>query len=199
MADYPATPLFTSTSLQSMFPTLFSTTQSGKRNVRKFGAHKWVFTAAYNLLSREEFMPVFAFLMKQEGSYGSFTIIIPDLAVPQGSAGGVPLVNGGSQTGSNLVVDDATASQTGWLKAGDILTLLGDTKVYMVTDDCDSDGSGNVTIPIAPPLFKSPANDSAVTVNNCEMTVMQKGDIQKYGARSPLLYAFEVDFIEVIE
>ena len=84
---------------------------------------------------------------------------------PLGSTGGSPLVKGASQTGTSINIDAATASQTPWIKGGDIVTFAGLTLVYKITADANSDGSGNVTLPIVPAIFSgnSPADNAPVT------------------------------------
>lgn len=113
-----------------------------------------------------------------------------------GDYGGTPLVNGASQASTytatrdtnkqNLVTDGWTASKTGLLKKGDIITIAGvyavnpisrqstgNLKTFVVTADCDSDGSGNATLSITPPIITSgafqtvsgaPADNAAITV-----------------------------------
>jgi hypothetical protein len=86
---------------------------------------------------------------------------------PFGAGGGTPLVNGASQTGSNLVIDGAPFTTTAWLKAGDIIKVAGRNIVFDVTADVNTDGAGNATIPIFPSLLvgQSPANNAAVTIS----------------------------------
>lgn len=82
-----------------------------------------------------------------------------------GAGGGTPLVNGADQTGSTIVTD-GWPNSTMVLKAGDLITFAGVTLVYDVTADGTSDGSGNLTISINPPIFSggSPANNAAITI-----------------------------------
>ena len=84
-----------------------------------------------------------------------------------GAGGGTPLVNGASQTGSNLVIDGASPSITNWLRQGDIIQVAGGQVVFDVAGDVNTNGSGQATIPISPPIFvgHSPANDAAVTID----------------------------------
>lgn len=107
-----------------------------------------------------------AFLVSLKGPIGTFLMGDPLGATARGSAGGTPLVNGGSQTGSELTVDGATVSQTGWLKTGDWIQLGSgtSTSLHKVLADADSDVSGNVTLDIWPDLRSSPADNAAVTV-----------------------------------
>lgn len=82
---------------------------------------------------------------------------------------GSPQVNGGSQTGSSLTIDGATANVTGWLKAGDYFEVNGELK--MLTADVNTNGSGQATLTFKPALRESPADNTAITVLNpaCEM------------------------------
>lgn len=110
------------------------------------------------------------FLMSLKGRIGTFLMGDPAGATPRGSAGGTPLVNGASQTGSSLNIDGATASQTGWLKRGDYIQLgSGSTAtLHKVMTDADSNGSGQVSLDIWPDLRSSPADNAAVTVTNAK-------------------------------
>ena len=109
-----------------------------------------------------------SWLLSLRGKVGTF--LLGDIvgATARGSAGGTPLVNGGSQTGGSLVLDGATASQTGWLKAGDYIQLgSGATAtLHKVLQDANSDGSGNVTLDLWPYIRSAPADNSTVVVSN---------------------------------
>lgn len=103
-----------------------------------------------------------------------------------GALGGTPVVNGASQTGSSLVTNGWTASVTGLLNVGDVITIAGVYAVnpltrqttgvlrnFVVTAAVNSDGSGNATIPIYPAITisgalqtvtASPASSAAITI-----------------------------------
>lgn len=87
--------------------------------------------------------------------------------VRKGAGGGTPLVNGASQSGSNLIVDGASNSITNWLRQGDLIQVAGGAVVFDVTADVSTNGSGQATIPISPPIFtgQSPADNAAVTID----------------------------------
>ena len=108
-----------------------------------------------------------------------------------GTYGGTPLVNNASQTGSSLVTDGWTATTT-ILRRGDVFTVTGVFAVnpqnyrsttqlqqFVVTSNCTADGSGNLTIPIYPPIItsggyqtvdSSPANNAPITVLGASAT-----------------------------
>lgn len=109
-----------------------------------------------------------AWLASLNGFQGTFTMGDPDGATAAGDATGTPLVNGADQTGSTLVIDGATVSTTDWLKAGDYFQLGSGSSatLHMVTQDADSDGSGNVTLEIFPAIRTAPADNAALTVSS---------------------------------
>ena len=102
-----------------------------------------------------------------------------------GALGGVPVVNGASQSGSTLVTDGWTAS-TGAVEQGDIIDAAGaegvnpmskdatgNRRQYTVTADATANGSGQMTISISPSIVLSgayqnvsaaPTNDGAIRI-----------------------------------
>ena len=71
---------------------------------------------------------------------------------------GTVLVDGGSQTGTSLVVDGLTAAP----QAGDVFKIAGVDLVYTVTSDATV-SSGGATLSINPALDSSPADNAAIT------------------------------------
>lgn len=114
-----------------------------------------------------------------------------------GPLGGVPLVNGASQTGSSLITDAWTSAVANRLNKGDVFTIAGVFAVnpqsyqsttqlqqFVVTANTASDGSGNATIPIYPPIIVTgayqtvdslPADNAALTVFGAANTVTPQG------------------------
>lgn len=146
-----------------------------------------------------------AFEEAKIGRYASFdnmeTVHVPTHTV--GALGGTPVVNGGTQNVTyeasmdtrkqDLVTDGWSNSVTDVLKEGDVFTIAGVKAVnpiskestgrlqdFVVRADVDSDGSGNSTISISPPIITSgayqtvaidggltaPADDAAITVKS---------------------------------
>jgi hypothetical protein len=117
----------------------------------------------------------------------------------KGTATGTPLVNGAAQNvtyasltsgssfwQSSLITDGWTNSLTPALKAGDVFTIAsvfavnpinktstGQLQEFTVISDANSDGAGNSTITVSPPIISSgvfqtvsaaPADNAAITV-----------------------------------
>ena len=113
-----------------------------------------------------------------------------------GTYGGTPLVNGASQTGSSLITDGWTATTT-ILNRGDVFTAADVYAVnpqnyrsttqlqqFVVTQATTTDGSGNSTIAIYPPIITSgayqtvtasPANNAAITVVGASGAITPQG------------------------
>jgi hypothetical protein len=79
---------------------------------------------------------------------------------------GAPLVNGANQTGSSLVTDGWTPSLGAALRYGDIIKVAGLKQVFDVSGDVATNGAGQATIPINPPIWVggSPADNAVITV-----------------------------------
>ena len=95
-----------------------------------------------------------------------FTIVHPQRQKLFGAGGGTPLVNGANQTGASLATD-GWPNTTTVLKAGDIINVGGLNPVVQVTADATTNGSGQVTLSIEPPIpvDSSPADNAAITTN----------------------------------
>ena len=143
---------------------------TGQQQVYKHQGQWWEAEVSLPPMKRADAEQVVAFLLKMNGQYATFLLGDKPATSTRGIGTGTPLVNGASQTGSELVTDGWTTSTTGILKAGDWIQLGSGstTRLYKVLDDVNSDGSGNATINIFPDLRSSPADDAAITVSNTQ-------------------------------
>jgi len=199
--SYPMTIGFASMKFSSYQPTLISVGHSLSRQVRsRGGAQRWAIEATYPPnLSRAELAPIIAFALAQRGQYESFTLIPPALwSTARGIATGTPKVDGASQTGRTVNTKGWSISITGILLAGDFIKFNGHSKVYMVTADANSDGSGDAAISIEPALLSSPADDEAIVVTSVPFTVAFASDIQEFNIKPAYLHEFKVSFVEVV-
>ncbi len=191
----PTSPAFSSLQVSSVQPTFVTNAISGRRQSRQIAGQRWALSAKFPPMTRAEFAPIFAFIVKQRGAFETFTVQPPTLKDAQGSGAGTPLVNGASQTGRSVVTDGWSAGAT-VLKAGDFLKFAGHSKIYMLTADATSDGGGNVTLAIEPGLIESPAENEAITTSGVAFTVALKGEVQEFALGTSGLYAYELDMEE---
>ena len=138
---------------------------TGASQVQEHQGQWWEADVVLRTMERADAEPWIAFLGKLKGRKGTFLFGDPNGKTARGLAGGTPLVNGASQTGSSLITD-------GWdinvnaLKAGDYIGLgTGLTSaLHKILADGAADGSGNATFDIWPDLKTSPADDETIVI-----------------------------------
>lgn len=140
------------------------------------GGARWTWTFSLPAMRREKAAMWKAFLDQLEGQANTFNAFDPDCIYPRGVATGTPLVKGGSQTGSSLAIDGCTANVTGWLKAGDYFACNGELK--RLTQDANTNGSGETTLYFKPAMRTSPPDNAAITVQKATCTMILSDDMQ---------------------
>ena len=197
MSALPTIETPSSATLSAIQPTRVSVSHSLKRQARSSNAHRWTLKFGYALMPRAHIMQFYSFLLNLRGQADTFTTILPGHTTPQGSWAGTPVVAGASQTGAAVNLSGFTASQTGIVKAGDLLQFAGHTKVYMATADASSSGTGTATVSIRPALMQGPANGEAVASSNVAFTVALASDSMDTSIQAGPLYALNIDMVEV--
>lgn len=173
----PASPGFTAcefgleTNTQTFSSPLTKTVQRVK-----LGGDRWVATFTLPKMIRAQAAPWQAFFLLCQGSANAFYGFDPDCKYPRGSWPGTPLVKGGSQTGSTLVIDGLTANAKGIGLAGDYFNVNGE--LHQLTAPADSNGSGEATLQFQPPLRTSPPDNAPVTVQTAACTMVLADDQQ---------------------
>jgi hypothetical protein len=132
-----------------------------------FPGQRWAADVTLPPMRREQAAQWVSFLVSLRGSFGDFLLGNPMACVARGVGGGSPVVSGASQTGSDLNITGATASTTGWLKAGDYIQLgaSGTARLHQVLQDANTDGSGATTLTLWPHV-QSPVDSSVVIYVN---------------------------------
>jgi hypothetical protein len=174
-------------------------TLSGKRSVKQFAAQYFSFSVQLPPMNQSDFQAFYAFLMKQKGSFESFTFEYPLDNLGADKAETDILVNGALSIGSTTIaMDGFNASTTGVLKAGDLIKFANDTKIYMVTADADSNASGQADISIEPPLQNAVVDDEVVTVNKPSFKVSLTQDDLLYSTDASGFFTLSFDVREVL-
>jgi hypothetical protein len=191
---FPISPAPRSVRVRSITPTLVSVSHSLKRQARSVGAQRWALTLAFAPMRRDDFAPVWAFLVAQRGQFGTFTYALPGHE-RRGTWAGTPLVKGASQTGRSVLTDGFSVGAT--VKAGDFVKFSGHSKIYLVTADATADGSGNLTLAIEPALVTSPADNDPILSSGFSFTVALASDAQEYDLAPGLIYGnLEIELVE---
>lgn len=115
----------------------------------------------------------------------------------RGALTGAPLVNGGAQSGLTLITDGWTHGVTKIGAAGDFIQLATN-QLIRLTQDVNSDGSGNATLHFEPALRNAPADNSALTVADPRALFKLNTNPESILQQPGRLAALSLDFIEDI-
>ena len=140
-----------------------------------------------------------SFLMKLRGRRGTFKAGDQDRKTIQGATVGTVLVNGAGQTGNSINVDGVGATVTGAFKAGDYITIQD--RLYMVTDDANSNGSGEATLYIEPALrsgILAIADDATVLYSNTTAIMRLDSNEQNWDTDHISKYGISFSFSEAL-
>jgi len=196
---FPSTPTTRDVVISSQQNTIVSTTSSGRRQARQIDGQRFKLTLRFPVMTRAEFAPIIAFIMKQRSQLESFTYTPATMEDTLGSASTTISTNGAVSAGATTAsVDGMTVSTNGILKAGDFFRFTGQTKVYMAVSDLNSNASGAGTLTFEPPLRTTVSDNTVIIYNNVDFTVGLTSDIQEFNIGTSLYYQYEVDLIEVL-
>ena len=185
----PTSPVARNASVSSEQNTIVSVTTSGRVQARQIDGQKFRISLAYPPMTRTEFAPIKAFLMKQRSRLNTFTVIPPTISNAQGTASGTP--TGTASAGDTSITLGGTG--TGTLKAGDYIKFANHNKVYMVVEDQSDISTGTLTI--EPPLRSSISGEN-ITYDNVPFTVRQTNDVQEFSIGTTNLFQYELDVLE---
>lgn len=169
--DLPAAPGFVRSSfgLEAHTQTFTSPLTRNTQRVVLAGA-RWVATYTLPRMHRRQAAAWQAFLLQCEGMANTFHAYDPDATTPRGAWTGTPLVTGAGQTGSTLTIDGCAPTVAGWGRAGDYFSWAGG-ELKMLTQDANTNGSGQTTLAFKPAIRTGPADNAALlfTKPTCAM------------------------------
>ena len=138
-----AGPGFASIKLDSIQPTAVSVTNSGRVTSRSIVGHRWKIDITYNPMTRDQFEPVFNFLMEKRGRLKPFEVVLPQYSAPRTAlnvASGTQLTVDGAITAGVpfFKADNHGHATTGGMRPGDYFTFNDSNnsnhkKAYRVT------------------------------------------------------------------
>jgi len=196
---FPSSPAPRDVAISSNQNTIVTTTASGRRQARQIDGQRFRLRIRFPVMTRAEFAPINAFIMKQRSQMESFQYVPPTIDDSLGVASGVISVNGAVSAGATSCSIDGMANSTsGVFKAGDYFRFTGQNKVYMVVADVNSNGSGAGTLTFEPPLRANVADNAVLIYSNVDFTVGLTGDIQEFTIGTENYFQYEVDLIEVL-
>lgn len=197
------TPNIVQWSLVANTQTLMSPFDGTTQTIANPGA-RWRGSLTFRNLPMGDWRALSAFVASLGGRAGRFTYGPPR---PQRRAAatisGTVRVNGAGQTGTTLAIDGLPNSVVVF-EIGDWISFPNSAsrpQLHQITAQATSNGSGQVTLSIAPPLRGSPADDAVITHNNPVGVFMLESDdtgSQTHDAGTPLRADIQMDIIEAL-
>jgi len=177
MADFPRTKKPRRFTFPDVPAALISRGLTGSVQTRATGAIGRIWRETWGPLNAgdEDVQALLAFIQSsyhQGTIFDALNYLLPGSGMAaNGTGGGTPLVDGASQSGSSLATKGWTADVTDVVKSGDVFRVAGLSQLFTITADGDSDGSGDCTLTINPPIASgdSPANEAALTISGAKV------------------------------
>ena len=207
-------PGFASVKLDSIQPTAVSVTNSGRVTSRSIVGHRWKIDITYNPMTRDQFEPVFNFLMEKRGRLKPFEVVLPQYSAPRTpvnvDTGNNILVSGAITAGAPFFkADGHDHTDTEDLRPGDCFTFNDSNnsnhkKVYRITRTTTNvdyiagqqPAVGERYYYVTPSIEKAVADDVPLVTTNPTFRVMQNGDTVSYSLGTNNLYEFSLSLIE---
>ena len=213
-----AGPGFKSVKFSSNAPIQVSRTNSGRIITRSIAGHRWDIGIIYNPMTRDQFEPVFNFLLEKNGRLNPFFVQLPNQYTSRNSAFATYTASN-SPTNASALNQGAKfmfqaghhATQTTTPKPGDMFTITDTadslhTKAYRVTRvmtnaDYHSGLHSQPTttqriVYFTPPLQRSVTGSQTIDFYQPLFRVILKQDIQQYSLDTNNLYTFSLNLEE---
>jgi len=216
-ASGTAGPGFASIQFSSKSPTQVSRTNSGRVITRNVLAHNWEIQVRYNPMTRDEFEPVYSFLLNK-GRLNPFFMHLPNQHSTRVSAfntyvaSTTPTAGTALNQGAEFMLQAGhSTTQTTTPKPGDMFTITDSndslhTKAYRVTRVMNNADyhSGLHSQPttaqrivyFTPNLHRSVSSGAGIDYHQPLIRVMLKNDVQQYSLGTNNLYQFSLNLEE---
>jgi len=200
IGNFPSSPGFSAVNFKMNTTTKRTTAASGRIIRATNSTTLWSGTLAFPVMSLTEFRPIQGFIAQTDGGLNEFDIVIPTVSVSQSSYASVlsATVDGAHTAGDETINISSNVPNQSILKAGDIVRFANHTKVYMVTSDINSDGSGDAVLNIKPGLVEALVDTESITTTNVPFRMILSNDVQEFSYRTDNRIAYEIDIEETI-
>jgi hypothetical protein len=128
---------------------------------KEFPGARWYANLTFNGLGSDRYREFMAFLAKLRGRANRVALTDYGYTGARGALGGTPIVDGAGQyPGASLNVSGFPNSVTNVMRAGDYFQV--GTELKLITQDINSDGTGDATLVFEPPLRAAPTNGASI-------------------------------------
>lgn len=195
IGTWPATVGFRTVNFKALSQTKQTTSQSGRRVRISTAGTRFSATIQYPRMSLTNWKPIQAVATRLNGPLNSFDIVLPSVSENTSGAVGLTMTSSALGAGSNSIAVSTNLNNTTVFKAGDVVRFASHTKVYMLTADVTTDGTGNASLSITPNLIEA-TTAAAVTFDAVPFRMTLANDIQEYKYATDGTIAYEIDIIE---
>ena len=211
-------PGYASVTFSSEAPVQMSRTNSGRVITRAIAGHKWNIEIKYNPMTRDEFEPIYSFLLEKNGRLNPFFVQLPQNMSSRNSAfhthqGSNNLTTASTVTkGANYMVQAGhSTTETTQPQPGDMFVIQDSndslhTKAYRVTRVM-SNGTYNSAVHsqpttsqrivyFTPQIQRDVAQGAVCDYGGPLIRVIQKSDVQSYQLSTNNLFQFSLSLEE---
>ena len=204
-------PGFASVKFSSQQPVAYSRTNSGRVTTRAIAGQYWSIGITYNPMTRDQFEPIYNFLLEKRGRLKPFFVALPQHIDTRTTTSGTLSVQGTITSGDTNFLIDGMDSITGGLRPGDMFNFVdsGNSnhhKIYKIVRVADSNNklssdtalntSDERRLYVVPPVEKDVTDNSTLDYGSPLFRVVQKSDVQEYSLGTNNLYTFSLNLEE---
>jgi len=171
------------------------------QQVHRFTGCQWRTTVSLPPMKREQAVEWQAFFMQVQGQFGTFLMGDPDASSVRGTISNTIAVNGAHSVGAyDITIDGADTSESQLFKKGDYVQFNSGatSKLHMIIADVASDGSGNATLTIEPPLSAALDNNATITYSSPKAVMRMTDNELTWSANHISLYGVSFSCEEVL-
>ena len=214
-----AGPGFKSIKFSSSAPIQVSRSNSGRLITRGIAGHKWSINITYNPMTRDNFEPIYSFLLQRKGRLNPFYVQLPNQYTSRSSTFNTHLgsntiyVKTAHNAGVEVMLQDGHHASTYATQPqpGDMFTITDSedslhTKAYRVTRVTNYDdyltgsrpgqSNGERYVYFTPNLQRAVSDNSTVVYTNPKIRVILNKDVQEYSLGTNNLYTFSLSLDE---
>ena len=210
-----AGPGFASIAVTSNDKVMMNKTNTGRVITRKIATQQWKLEISYNPLTRDEFEPVYNFLLYY-GKLRPFFVRLPQHEAARNSGIDTTIyADGAIAAGAEAFVVDGfgTLTTSNRPRPGDMFTFNDSSdslhkKMYRVlrtetsgdasTYGSSDPGANNVRIYTYPNILRAVSNDTQLTFVDPKMRVIMDKDVVQYSLNTNNLYKFDLQLTEAL-
>ena len=211
-----AGPGYASVTFSSESPVQVSRTNSGSVITRNIAGHKWNIDIKYNPMTREQFEPVYSFLLEKNGRLNPFFVQLPQHAHGKNTAfatadPSITTATTGSKGANFILQAGHNTTESTQPEPGDIFVIQDTndslhTKAYRVTRVMGNSTYNSAVhsqpttsqriVYFTPPLQRDVAQGAGCDFGNPNIRVILKSDVQSYSLGTNNLYQFSLKLEE---